>query len=264
MSVTRTEPALIRADWPAPPGVCAVVTTRWGGVSAPPFDQLNLGTHVGDVPGAVAENRHRLIALADLPTEPRWLNQVHGTAVADTCGIDAPPNGLPEADAGYTDQPNVVLSVLTADCLPVVFCSVDGREIAVAHAGWRGLAAGVLAATVARFSVPPDQVMAWMGPAIGPEAFEVGGDVRDAFVVPHPEDAAGFTAGQYPDKFQANLFILARLSMQRSGIQQIYGGDVCTFHAAQTFFSYRRDAGRTGRMATLVWRTASCAADGGG
>jgi hypothetical protein len=255
MSETRTEPVLIRADWPAPPGVHAVVTTRYGGISASPFDQLNLATHVGDDPEAVTENRARLKTHAGLPSEPRWLNQVHGLVVADACGPDGASDVLPDADAGYTDQTQVVLSVLTADCLSVVFCSRDGRELAVAHAGWRGLAAGVLAATIARFNAAPAEMMAWIGPAIGPQAFEVGGEVRSAFVDTHAEDEAGFTTGRDPGKYQANLFVLARLSLQRAGIRHIFGGGICTFSDPARFYSYRRDAGRTGRMATLVWRT---------
>lgn len=250
MCATRTDPSLIPADWPAPPGVRAGVTTRDGGVSAPPFDRLNLATHVGDDPAAVVENRRRLCGLANLPAAPRWLNQVHGVAVADGSASEC----LPDADASYTDQADVVLSVLTADCLSVVFCSADGRELAVAHAGWRGLAAGILATTVEHFSAPPEAVMAWLGPAIGPRAFEVGEEVRSAFVDANPADHLGFTAGANPGKYQANLFMLARLSLQRAGVQRVYGGDVCTFSNA-AFFSYRRDAGRTGRMATLIWRT---------
>lgn len=251
MCAMKTEFPVIRADWPAPTGVHALVTTRQGGVSVPPFDRLNLATHVGDDPAAVAENRRLLRHAVNLPGAPRWLNQVHGVAVAD----DTAAACLPDADAGYTDQANVVLSVLTADCLSVVFCSLDGREIAVAHAGWRGLAAGVLAATVARFSVPPEAIMAWLGPAIGPRAFEVGAEVRAAFVAANPEDRAGFTEGVCPDKFHADLFGLARLSLRRAGVERIFGGDVCTFSHPDAYFSYRRDAGRTGRMATLLWRT---------
>ncbi|WP_322630094.1 peptidoglycan editing factor PgeF [Halothiobacillus sp.] len=251
MSETRTDPVLIRADWPAPPGVHAVVTTRLGGISASPFDQLNLATHVGDDPAAVTANRARLKTQAGLPSEPRWLNQVHGVIVADGVG----PERLPDADAGYTDQAQVVLSVLTADCLSVVFCSRDGRELAVAHAGWRGLAAGVLAATIARFNAAPAEMMAWIGPAIGPQAFEVGGEVRSAFVDAYAEDAAGFSPSIHPGKYQANLFILAQMSMQRAGIRHIFGGGLCTFSDPQRFYSFRRDAGRTGRMATLAWRS---------
>ncbi|ANJ67820.1 multi-copper polyphenol oxidoreductase [Halothiobacillus diazotrophicus] len=251
MSVTTTDDALIRVDWPAPSGVQAWVTTRHGGVSAMPFDCLNLATHVGDDPSSVEENRRRLRRLAHLPAEPRWLNQVHGTEVAtgdaSTC--------LPDADASYTDAANVVLAILTADCLPVTFCSDDGRELAVAHAGWRGLAAGVLGATVARFSASPESIMAWLGPAIGPQAFEVGEEVRSTFVAANPEDAVGFVAGVRPGKYQADLFALARLSLRRAGVQRVFGGGICTFNEAETYYSYRRDAGRTGRMATLIWRT---------
>ncbi len=241
----------IPADWLAPPGVHACCTTRMGGVSAAPFDHLNLATHVGDEAQAIAENRQRLRAAFSLPAEPFWLNQVHGVTVAE-----AGTSPLPDADAAYTDQPHTVLAILTADCLSVVFASDDGLEIAAAHAGWRGLAAGVLEATVARFTALPARIHVWMGPAIGPTTFEVGEEVRAAFVDAHADEAQGFNPTSVPGKYCADLFILARLRLHRAGVCYINGGGLCTFSDAQRFYSYRRDHGRTGRMATLVWRSA--------
>lgn len=241
---------LITPDWHAPPGVQACCTTRIGGVSAAPFNTLNLATHVHDSHQSVAENRRRLRAALALPAEPFWLNQVHGTTVAE-----AGSGTLPDADAAFTNQPNTVLAILTADCLSVIFASQDGIEIAAAHAGWRGLAAGILEATLAKFQAPPEQIEAWLGPAIGPAFFEVGEDVRHAFVSHHPEDAAGFIPRHLPGKYQADLFQLARLRLKRAGVRAISGGGLCTFSAAARLFSYRRDQGQTGRMATLIWRS---------
>ncbi|MGC8697860.1 MAG: peptidoglycan editing factor PgeF [Halothiobacillus sp.] len=241
---------LIIPNWCAPPGVHACTTTRLGGVSAAPFHTLNLATHVQDAPPSVIENRRRLKAALALPAEPFWLNQVHGITVAN------PQNGaLPDADAAFTDQPDTVLAILTADCLSVVFARKDGGEIAAAHAGWRGLAAGILEATLAKFSAPPDQIAVWLGPAIGPAFFEVGEEVRDAFVRRHPADAAGFTPSPIPGKYQADLFQLAQLKLLRAGVRAISGGGRCTFSESDRLFSYRKDQGHTGRMATLIWRS---------
>lgn len=239
---------VVRPDWPAPPRVCALSTTRRGGVSPPPYDTLNLGDHTGDDPAAVAENRARLRAAAGLPEEPRWLRQVHGTAVAAAHKVTAPV----AADAAWTDRPGVVCAVLTADCLPVLLAAGDGSAVAAAHAGWRGLAGGVLEAAVAaltaRASVPP---LAWLGPAIGPEAFQVGPKVREAFVAEDPEAAESFR----PDaegRYRADLFALARRRLYSCGVTAVYGGGLCTWSSPERFFSYRRD-GETGRMATLIW-----------
>jgi YfiH family protein len=241
---------LITPNWCAPPGVHACTTTRIGGVSAAPFNALNLATHVHDAPQSVGENRRRLMAALALPAEPFWLNQVHGTTVASP-GIGT----LPDADAAFTNQPDTVLAILTADCLSVVFARKDGGEIAAAHAGWRGLAAGILEATLAKFSVPAEHIEVWLGPAIGPAFFEVGEEVRHAFVSRHLEDAAGFAPSHLPGKYQADLFQLARLRLLRAGVRAISGGGVCTFSEAARLFSYRRDQGHTGRMATLIWRS---------
>ena len=242
----------VAADWPAPPGIRAGTTTRWGGVSTAPFDTLNLATHVDDDPVAVAENRLRLQTALNLPSTPRWLDQVHGIGVAKD---DTPADGCPVADAAYSRRPGEVLAVLTADCLPVVFTSTDGREIACAHAGWRGLAAGVLEATLARFIAPPASIMAWLGPAIGANAFEVGDEVRAAFLAKDAASASAFRPTGSPGKWWADLFFLARLCLTQAGVTAIFGGGLCTVTHADRFYSYRGAGGRCGRMATLIWHT---------
>lgn len=232
-------------DWPAPARVRALVTTRLGGVSRAPWESFNLGTHVGDDPASVAENRRRL--RQHLPTEPHWLEQVHGIEVA---AADA-ASPVICADASLTRQPGAVCVVMTADCLPVLFCDTDGRVVAAAHAGWRGLAAGVLESTLARMDVDPARVLAWLGPAIGPTAFEVGDEVRAAFIALDPAGAAFVPTGQ-PGKWLADIFLLARQCLKRAGVEQIFGGSVCTVFDPERFYSYRRD-GVCGRIASLVW-----------
>jgi len=231
-------------QWPAPQRVRALQTTRLGGVSRPPYDSLNLGTHVGDDPLAVAANRNRLSAL--VPGEPVWLEQVHGTRVeqADVAGC------APAADACVSRQPHGVCVVMTADCLPVLFCDKAGTVVAAAHAGWRGLADGVIESTVQAMQAAPADLMAWLGPAIGPQAFEVGPEVRAAFVAHDPAAAAAFLPRG--GKFLADLYLLARQRLAVLGVTSVYGGDLCTFSAPQHFFSYRRD-GSTGRMASMIW-----------
>jgi len=238
-------PDWIVPDWPAPEQVGALVTTRAGGVSRAPYTGLNLGGHVGDDPASVAQNR--AILRAALPAEPVWLKQVHGGAVFDADG----GNASTEADASMTRQAGRVCAVLTADCLPVLFCDHDGSVVAAAHAGWRGLVGGVLEATVAAMQVPADSVMAWLGPAIGVQAFEVGDEVREAFVAMQPHASAAFVA-QRRGKWLADIYALARLRLQRIGVNHIYGGGTCTYSEAARFYSYRRD-GATGRMASLIW-----------
>jgi len=238
----------ITPDWPAPANVRAVSTTRLGGVSHPPFDSLNLAGHVGDAPVAVANNRARLAGALSLPASPHWLSQVHGTEVAR---LETGSEGLPEADASLTTQPGVVCAVLTADCLPVLFCDRAGSRVAVAHAGWRGLSAGVLEATVSAFQLPADEILAWLGPAIGPRAFEVGEEVRQAFCVVDPAAAEAFIAAG-PGHWRADLYQLARQRLARAGVTAITGGGRCTFTEVDTFYSFRRD-GITGRMASLIW-----------
>ncbi|GAB1392614.1 peptidoglycan editing factor PgeF [Rhodocyclaceae bacterium] len=240
------KPEFIIPDWPAPPSVRVIQTTRHGGVSAAPYVSLNLGDHVGDDPAAVAENRQRL--RAHLPMEPVWLKQVHGIHCLDAATATAGT----EADAAFTRQPGVVCAVLTADCLPVLFCDVTGSMVAAAHAGWRGLAAGILEQTVAAMQVPADQLIAWLGPAIGPQHFEVGDDVRIAFLNRHPRCERAF-APKTNGKWLCNLYTLARFRLEAMGICRITRADYCTVSDPGRFFSYRRD-GMTGRTATLIWR----------
>lgn len=248
LSKPAPEGAFLIPDWPAPSSVRALVTTRaMAGASAAPYDACNLATHVGDDPGAVAANRSQLRRL--LPGEPCWLEQVHGTAVADA--DTAVP--IPTADAAVARGAGSVCAILTADCLPVLFCDDTGEVVAAAHAGWRGLAAGVLEATVARMGVAPASVLAWLGPAIGPAAFEVGGEVREAFVRIDPGADVAFVSAAEPGKWMADLFVLARRRLMRAGVARVYGGGVCTHADAARYYSYRRD-GVTGRFASLVWR----------
>lgn len=237
---------MLLPTWPAPAGVFSLMTTREGGVSSPPWDSFNLGDHVGDDAAHVAENRARL--RLQLPAEPAWLKQIHGATV-----VDADSDAL-TADASITRQAGCVCAVLTADCLPVLFCDRAGRVVAAAHAGWRGLAQGVLEATVAAMQVPSGDVLAWMGAAIGPDAFEVGDDVRQAFIKQHPEAAVAFVPhpSGVPGKWLADIYKLARNRLNRVGVQAIYGGGRCTFNEAAHFYSYRRE-GITGRMASLIW-----------
>lgn len=235
---------VIRPDWPAPAWVRACMTTRAGGVSPAPWASFNLGDHVGDDPAHVAANRAQLRAL--LPAEPVWLTQVHGTRVAEL-GRDTDFR----ADACVARAGGQVCAVLTADCLPVLFCDRAGRVVAAAHAGWRGLAAGVLEATVSAMRVPPGEILAWMGAAIGPQAFEVGDEVRAAFVAQHAAAASAFVS-HAPGKWLADIYALARLRLGAVGVHAVHGGGRCTFGEADAFFSYRRD-GVTGRMAALVW-----------
>lgn len=235
---------VIRPDWPAPAWVRACMTTRAGGVSPAPWASFNLGDHVGDDPAHVAANRAQLRAL--LPAEPVWLTQVHGTRVAEL-GRDTDFR----ADACVARAGGQVCAVLTADCLPVLFCDRAGRVVAGAHAGWRGLAAGVLEATVSAMRVPPGEILAWMGAAIGPQAFEVGDEVRAAFVAQHAAAASAFVS-HAPGKWLADIYALARLRLGAVGVHAVHGGGRCTFGEADAFFSYRRD-GVTGRMAALVW-----------
>lgn len=237
----------IRPGWPAPDRVHALVTTREGGVSEAPYDSLNLGVHVGDDPARVAENRRRLQAL--LPAEPCWLNQVHGTTVLDA---DTWSGGLMDADAVVSRRAGRVCAVMTADCLPVLLCDVAGSVVAAAHAGWRGLHGGIVDATVAAMDVSPSSLVAWLGPAIGPDAFEVGEEVRQAFMSHTPQAVHAFRATATPGKWMADLYALARLRLAALGVARVYGGEFCTHADATRFFSYRRD-GVTGRMASLIW-----------
>lgn len=243
--------SVLPADWPAPSGVHALTTLRGpAGESPAPFDALDLGLRNGDDPGVVQRNRERLASGLGLPSAPRWLRQVHGTTVA----VEPAPVAEPEADAAVSCTPGTVLAILTADCLPVVLASSDGRWIGAAHAGWRGLAAGVLEATVAAMQAPPETLLAWLGPAAGPDAYEIGGEVHDAFVARDAQARAAFVPTR-PGHWRVDLFELARQRLHQAGLlpQAIHGGGQCTLSDPARFYSHRRDQ-RTGRMATLVWR----------
>jgi polyphenol oxidase len=245
-------PAWIVPDWPAPPGVGAASTLRAGGISPPPWTSLNLAEHVGDDPARVAGNRELLARALGLPAAPAWLEQVHGRDVLRLDRAELPATRI--ADGAVTARTGRVLAVLTADCLPVLFCRADGTGVGVAHAGWRGLAAGVLEATVAAMDAPPEQLLAWIGPGIGAAAYEVGDEVRAACL------AADVAAGEYfaPGRtghWQFDLAGLARRRLVALGLAGVHGGRWCTHSDPERFFSHRRDGGDrpTGRMATLIW-----------
>ncbi len=240
-----TESQFIHPDWPACARVKAVSTVRLGGFSQPPWDSLNLGDHVGDHPSAVAANRRRLVRLTHMPESPCWLRQIHSTilvpASAQTCA----------ADASITRKTGQVCVVMTADCLPLLLCDSQGSQVAAVHAGWRGLADGVIEKTLDGFDCPPRDILAWLGPAIGQAAFEVGSEVRQAFVQRDPSATQAFKANR-TDHWMADIYQLARLRLCGRGVEQVYGGNYCTYSDSRRFFSYRRD-GQTGRMASLIW-----------
>ena len=240
---------LLEAEWPAPARVRTAISTRQGGVSRGVYASLNLGDHVGDDAHAVARNRALYQTAAGWPQPGRWLRQVHGIAVCD-----ADTEKAAEADASFTRRAGVPCVVLTADCLPVLFCSADGDQVAAAHAGWRGLAAGVLEATLRTFAVAPSDILAWLGPAIGPGAFQVGAEVRAAFVDACADDAVAFRREENTgeERYRADLFALARARLRRAGLRHIHGGGVCTHSDATRWFSHRRD-GITGRFASAIW-----------
>ena len=238
---------MIYPDWPAPVNVKAVTTTRLEGVSRPPYDSFNLADHVGDEPDAVQQNRDCLQQRLQLPAAPTWLDQVHGDTVVDVgrCGT------RPAADAGFSTGAGQVCAVLTADCLPVLLCDRDGMRAAAAHAGWRGLAGGILERSVMALDADPGKLLAWLGPAIGPLAFEVGDEVRQVFVDRHAQAAGAFSATT-GGRWLADLYQLARIRLQAVGVDAVYGGGFCTLSDQERFYSYRRD-GTTGRMASLIW-----------
>ncbi|MGH8373293.1 MAG: peptidoglycan editing factor PgeF [Gammaproteobacteria bacterium] len=239
----------IRPDWPAPARVRSASTTRAGGVSTGPYSSLNLGEHVGDAHAAVQENRHRVGEALNLQQAPRWLRQVHRTNVArlDGSAVTEP------ADAAVTARAGEVCVIMTADCLPVLLCDKSGTVVAAAHCGWRSLSAGVLENTVKAMWVEPGAIMAWLGPAIGPEAYEVGDDVMQAFVDQDVHATAAFR--HKPNgKWLCDLYVLARMRLAALGVREIYGGGFCTLTDKDRFFSYRRD-GECGRMGTLIWLT---------
>lgn len=239
------EPGWIAARWPASPRIRAGITTRAGGVSRPPYAELNLADHVGDDPAAVRENRARLRRYLALPAEPLWLKQVHGVQVCTDVQQGT------QADASVSQQPGQVCAVMTADCLPVLLCDRAGTVVAAAHAGWRGLAANVITETLKRMPVDPAEVMVWLGPAIGPRAFEVGDDVRTCFLGLGDDYARVFVT-QTPGKWLMDIYAAARLQLAGLGVSQVYGGEYCTFEDDQRFYSYRRERD-TGRMASLIW-----------
>lgn len=235
-------------DWPAPARVRALSTTRDGGISGGVFSGLNLGAHVGDVPARVEANRARLQQAAVIPGPLNWLNQVHGTAVH---AVSSHYGCAPDADAACAQQREQACIVMTADCLPVLFCDRAGTVVAAAHAGWRGLQGGVLEASIAAMGCDTGEILAWLGPAIGPDAFEVGGEVRNAFIAEQAEAETAFVPSCNEGKWLADIYRLARLRLARAGVNAVYGGEYCTFSDEQ-FYSYRRD-GQTGRMASIIW-----------
>jgi polyphenol oxidase len=238
---------IIEPDWPAPSHVKSLITTRQGGVSLAPFDSLNLAAHVGDDPAAVARNRAILKETCRLPNEPFWLSQVHGCEVVDTASAAS----TCEADAVVSDRPGDVCAVLTADCLPLLMTDRQGTQVCAVHAGWRGLAAGVIESAVSRMRARPGDLLVWLGPAIGANAFEVGEEVRQAFVAQTSTDAAAFRRRD-ERHWLADIYTLARERLQRLAVGYIGGGDYCTLSQGRLFYSYRRE-GVTGRMASLIW-----------
>jgi len=237
----------IRPDWPAPECVRACTTTRHGGVSLGPYAGFNLGDHVGDIVEDVAINRAQLKQQLNLPAVPIWLNQVHDTQVVNAAEVEAGCT----ADSSYTNKAGVVCAVLTADCLPLLLCNREGSKVAVVHAGWRGLAKGVIETTLAALDSPPENLMAWLGPAIGPQAFEVGAEVYEVFLAHDPQAGSAFKANA-SGRWLADIYQLARLRLARQGVTAVYGGHECTFTDPQRFYSFRRD-NITGRMASLIW-----------
>jgi YfiH family protein len=247
-----SDESLLDIGWRPPAGVHAVFTTRLGGVSAAPWDSFNVATHVGDAPESVVANRKLLREKLRLPTEPAWLNQVHGVDVVD---LDAahPLAAPPTADASFTRAANRVCAIMVADCLPVLFASRDGQTIGAAHAGWRGLAKGVLESTVHAMGVAPDELSAWLGPAISREYFEVGDEVREAFVNEDVAASSLFTRNGR-GRWQADLPGLARRRLSALGVHDVSGGGWCTFAERARFYSHRRD-GKGGRLAALIWKS---------
>lgn len=238
---------LLRPDWPAPANVHAVCSTRLGGCSIGPFAGLNLGSHVGDDPAKVAHNRQQFQQAAAMPNAPIWLNQVHGVTVATLTHNSQ--SGI-TADVAISREPDIVATVMTADCLPLLLCDITGTQVAAVHAGWRGLCDGVIEATLASFTSGA-AVLAYLGPAISQAAFEVGTEVRAAFITHDPSAAKAFIPGK-AGKYHADLYQLARQRLAACGVSQVYGGDYCTYQQRELFFSYRSD-GQTGRMASSIW-----------
>ena len=247
----------VAPDWQGPANVTAFTTTRLGGVSQPPFDAMNLGLHVGDDEQSVVENRRRLQQSLGLPSQPHWLAQTHST---DICAIRHEYNGAINGDGSYTQCMDTVLAVLTADCLPIVISDSKGTQLAVVHAGWRGMANGIIENAMNHFSTSDDK-HAWLGPAIGAERFEVGDDVLDAFMQNHKSHAEFFNPVNKPinkpGKYMADLYAIARAELKRSGCSSVSGGEHCTYTESGLFHSHRRDGTKSGRMATVAWLSPS-------
>lgn len=238
--------SFVYPDWPAPHNIHVIQTTRFGGVSSQPYDSLNIGNHVNDNPYHVAQNRQLLTPF--VPTEPVWMDQVHGIRVLDATKSRC----VESADAAFSQQSNVVCVVMTADCLPVLLCDQQGTVVAAIHAGWRSLCDGVIEATVNAMAVDGQHLMAWLGPAIGPDAFEVGAEVRTQFIDKNPQAASAFRARG--ERYLGDLYAIAKQRLNDVNVTQVYGGGLCTYTDSARFFSFRRD-GTTGRMATLIWLT---------
>ncbi len=239
----------IKPDWPAPKNIKAFCTTREAGVSEDAYAHFNLALHVEDNPSHVKKNRQLLYKSLNLPSEPAWLEQVHGVQIINATHA----NKTPQADASFATEKNKVCVVMTADCLPILICNQQGTKVAAAHAGWRGLQAGVIEASIDALEENSRDILVWLGPAIGADAFEVGDEVRQKFINEIPETALAFSANK-PGHWLANIYQLAKIRLQNIGIDKIYGGGFCTYTDQQRFYSYRRD-GVTGRMASLIWRT---------
>lgn len=243
---------LITPNWPAPAKVKALQTTRLGGVSLPPYDSLNLGDHVQDNPNHVAHNRQLLNAF--VPSEPVWLNQVHGVRVIDAALSSYAEHGscVESADASFSTKKNVVCVTMTADCLPVLLCDQAGTVVAAVHAGWRSLCDGVIEAAIQSMAVDTSTLMAWLGPAIGPDAFEVGEDVRAQFIAKDAQAESAFKLKPNTDKWLGDLYTIAKQRLTNLGVTAVYGEVNCTYSQPDRFFSFRRD-GVTGRMASMIW-----------
>jgi len=248
MTKSHSASSWLVADWPAPANICAGVSTRLGGHSIAPYNSLNVGGHVGDEAASVRQNRHQLFLASGAPQAPCWLKQTHSTHVVDA---GAHYLGPPEADASFSTEPDAVCCVMTADCLPLLVCDRAGAQIAAVHAGWRGLADGIIEKTLARFSANANDILVWLGPAISQTAFEVGDEVRDIFLT-HDVVASQAFLPSPQGRWMADLYGLAKQRLAAVGVTQVYGGQYCTHQDAQRFFSYRRD-GVTGRMAAMIW-----------
>ncbi len=242
---------VIVPDWPAPAHVKAYTTLRTGGTSQAPYETFNLAKGVGDDEHAVKANRAILNDVLSLPNEPVWISQTHSTIVLPA----RPETKGKEADATFANQPEQVCAVMTADCLPIFLCDRSGTHVAAIHAGWRGLAHGIIENTLQTLNLSPENILIWLGPAIGPKVYELGEEVRDIFVCDDPQAEKAFVPSQNEGRWLGDLYALARLRLRRYGVSAIYGGEYCTYSDAARFFSYRRDGGKTGRMASLIWIT---------